>query len=82
VALLSKSIGGDARESEICLGIAGIFLKCFMKEIGRIGLVEALVQQQAPAHFVKCLAVGWLCGETELLIRAIPFLKAPEAFGA
>jgi len=41
--LAIETIGGDARESEICLSIAGIFLKCFMKEIYRIGLVEALV---------------------------------------
>src|SRR5215469_10997532 len=52
-----------------------------MKEIGSVRVVEALVQQQAPANFVKRLAICGLGCETELLIGAAPLFKTPESFG-
>src|ERR1700679_1882287 len=51
-----------------------------MKEIGCLGIVEALMQQHTPAHFVESLAVCRLRGQTELLVRLLPFFKPPKAF--
>src|ERR1700758_1720949 len=52
-----------------------------MKETGSVSVIETLVQQQAPANFVKRLAVCGLRCKPELVIGAAPLFKTPESFG-
>jgi hypothetical protein len=53
-----------------------------MEEIGCFGVVEALVQQPTPPHFVKRSAVSRSCRDAELFVSLIPFFDSPETFSA
>src|SRR5215469_1821182 len=52
-----------------------------MKETGSVCIIEAFVQQQAPANFVQSFAVCGLRCQSELLIGAAKLFQTPESFG-
>ena len=56
--LAVEAVGADEREAEIGLGVLRIALQGFLEKIFGVGVVEALVQQAAPAHAVERVAVG------------------------
>ena len=78
-SLAVKPIGRDQSEPDVRLRVGGILGERFVKESGRIRVVEALVKQHSPTNFVKSLAAGGLRGEAELRSSPDPILRDPRS---
>ncbi len=79
VAFPSKPSADTIASPRYASPFDGSFASASRKEISRLGIVEALVQQHAPAHFVDSLAVRRLRRQTKLLVRLLPLFQTPEA---
>ncbi len=78
-SLAVEAVCRDEGETDIGLGIRRISGQRFAEEIGCVGVVEALVKQHAPAHFVEsacCLRAAWRGGTARW---PAPILRDPRS---
>ena len=61
---------------------SSVALQRFVEQLGRVGVVEALVEQAAPADAVVRVAVGARHRGPEFVVGVLVQLEAPVAFGA
>jgi len=79
---MAESVRADQREAQIGLRVFGIALQGFLEEVFRIGIVESLVQQPAPADASENVAIGLRHGQAKLIVGVAIHSEAPVSFGA
>ncbi len=77
-----EAVGADEREAEIGLRVLRIPLQRFLEEALGVGVIEALVQQQAPADAIQRVAVATAPPRRGIRCSRPCTCQAPEAFGA
>src|SRR5579872_4141664 len=78
--MIIEPAGADERESEIGLGVAWLAHQRLAKQIRRLAIVEALVQEPAPAHPIARVAVRLAHGCAKFLVRRLVAPETPVAF--
>src|SRR3984885_2328157 len=77
-----ETVRTDKRKAKIGLRVVWIPLESFLEQIVRVGVVEALVQQQAPTNAVQRVAVGLRNGKAKLIARVLIHPESPIPLGA
>ena len=73
-----EAVRADQSEAEISLRVFGIAHERFLEEVGGVLIIEALVEQEAPAHAVVGVHGRLLDGRAEFVVGVLILLQAPD----